>query len=231
MIVYYATDYEVTKVYNNLQALRTSNENPANFLSCPAVRDGWHNVFMFSPKKTNEVTYVRDLVLRTEGFPVKQLRKPHLTNTNIFNLDSPSFLFCEYPLKIKVTAPYFHNVDYQKKGTFIGGVFDIGRWFRPIESEIITWEEKGEITFTQGQPLFYVEFLTDTPIVLKQFKANEIIQHLSSTLVNSPFQSLDNLQGSLESRYQAFENSEFREGLLNEIKDALVSKEEDTPAV
>ncbi len=224
MIVYYATDYEMKKVYSDLQERRTTNDNPANFLSCPAVRDSWHNVFMFSPKKTSEVTYVRDLVLRTEDLPVSQGRKPHLAGTNIFNLDSPSYFFAEESLKIKVTAPYFHNVDYQKKGTFIGGIFDIGRWFRPIESEIITWDEKGEITFTEGQPLFYVEFLTDLTVTPKRFVANPIIQHLASTLVNSPFQNVENLQGTLESRYQAFEKSSYRKGLLGEIRDALVSE-------
>jgi hypothetical protein len=231
MIIYYATDYKAVKVYSDLQSQRTSNSNPANFLSCPAVRDSWHNVFMFSPKQTSEVTYARDLVLRTKDLPISQLRKPHLIKTNIFNLDSPSYFFCKEPLQIKVTAPYFHNVDYQAKGTFIGGIFDIGRWFRPIQSEIITWDEIGEITFTEGQPLFYVEFLTDSPVILKQFRINPIIETLASALVNSPYQNTDNMQGSLESRYQAFETSEFREGLLNEIKDALVSKDEASPTV
>jgi hypothetical protein len=231
MIVYYATDYEAVKVYSELQNRRTSNSNPTNFLSCPAVRDSWHNVFMFSPKQTSEVTYARDLVLRTKDLPISRFREPHLSKTNIFNLDSPSFFFCEEPLQMKVSAPYFHKVDYQAKGTFIGGIFDIGRWFRPVESEIITWDEIGEITFTEGQPLFYVEFLTDSPITLKRFTINPIIETLAGALVNSPYQSTENMQGSLESRYQAFETSEFREGLLNEIKDALVSEDEASPSV
>lgn len=224
MIVYYSSDFDMTKVYSDLQNKRTANENPANFLSCPAVRDSWHNVFMFAPKKTSQVTYVRDLVLRTEDLPISQGRKAHLTGTNIFNLDSPSYFFCEQSLMIKVTAPYFHNVDYQIKGTFIGGVFNIGRWFRPVQSEIITWDEQGEVTFTEGQPLFYVEFLSDLPVTLKQFVVNPTIEHLSSTLVNSPYQNLENLQGSLESRYKGFENSSFRKGLIDEIRDALVSE-------
>jgi hypothetical protein len=231
MIVYYSTDYEMTKVYSDLQSRRTTNKNPANFLSCPAVRDSWHNVFMFSPKKTSKVTYVRDLVLRTEDLSVEQSRKPHLTDTNIFNLVSRSYFFCEQPLKIKVTAPYFHNVQYQRRGTFVGGVFDIGQWFRPIESEIITWDEKGEIIFAENEPLFYVEFLTDKSITLKEFAINPIIEHLGSALVNSPFQNMDNLQGSLKSRYNAFNGSEFRLSLIEEIKASLVSEDEASPSV
>jgi hypothetical protein len=231
MIVYYATDYEITKVYSDLQQRRTSNSNPLNLLSCPAIRDSWHNVFMLAPKQTSEVTYVRDFISRTNSLPISQKRKPHLSETNIFNLESSSYFFAEEPLKVKVTAPYFHNVEYQKRGTFIGGVFDIGQWFRPVESEIITWDEKGEITFIEGQPLFYVEFLTDEPITLKQFICNPIIEHLASALVNSPFQNMENLQGSLESRYEVFRDSEFRLGLIEEIKASLVSKEEASPSV
>ena len=231
MIIYYSTEFDVVKVYSDLQKKRTSNGNEANFLSCPAVRDGWRNVFMFTPKQTSKVIYGKDSVVRTKDLPIVQFRKPNLIDTNIFNLESSSYFFCEEPLKIKVTAPYFHNVKYQAKGTFIGGVFDIGRWFRPIESEIITWDEKGEITFTKGQPLFYVEFLTELPITLKKFTINPTIITLGGGLINSPYQNTNNIQGSLESRYEAFETSDYRQGLLNEIKDALVSNDEASPSV
>jgi hypothetical protein len=225
MNVYYATDYKVLKVYSDLQKQRTNDNNYPNFLSCPAVRDGWHNVFMFTPKQKSKITYDKNFVTRTKDLPVIQFRKPHLTNTNIFNLDSSSYFFCEEPLKMKVTAPYFHNVSYQSKGTFIGGVFDIGRWFRPIQSEIITWQEKGIIEFGENEPLFYVEFLTDKTVSLQEFNLTPSIDFFSSSLVNSPFQNKETLQGSLESRYRAFEQSDFRLGLLEAIKANLVSED------
>jgi hypothetical protein len=216
MIVYYSTDFEVKKVYSDLQKRRT-NENAHNFLSCPAVRDGWHNVFMFSLKETSKVIYDHNSISRTNGFPVWQPRKPQLNKTNIFNLQAQSYLFCEEPLKIKLTSPYFHEVSYQSEGTFVGGIFDIGRWFRAIECEIITWKEKGEITFTKDQPLFYVEFLTDLPITLQMFDLNPLIKHFSDmlTLTNPR-----NIQGSLDDRYQGFENSDIRKALINEIRES-----------
>jgi len=224
MIVYCGTSLKVEKAYKQLQEKRTSNANPANLLSCPAVRDGWHNVFMFSIKSSFSVKHVTDFVERSDEGQVTRGRLPHFEDTNIFNIIEPTYLFAEIPLKIKVTAPYFHKVEFQKEATFVGGKFDIGRWFRPIEAEIITWAKSGEVQFNEGEPLFYVEFLTDLPIEIKHFVVNPIIEHLSSGLVNSPFQNSDGLQGSLESRYQAFENSDYRRGLLEEIKAAVVDK-------
>jgi hypothetical protein len=231
MIVYYSTDYKVAKVLNDLQDRRTINNNPANFLACPAVRDGWHNVFMFSLLDFSSVVYDSNSIHATNNLIVSQNREPHLVGSNIFRIEGSSYFFAETSLKIKVTAPYFHNVSYQSEGTFIGGVFDIGRWFRPIESEIITWQQKGIIEFSKNEPLFYVEFLTDETVSLERFRLTPTIDFLSSSLINSPFQNKENLQGSLESRYQAFEQSEFRLGLLGEIKANLVSKDEASPTV
>jgi hypothetical protein len=216
MIVYCSTDFEVKKVYSDLQKKRT-NENAHNFLSCPAVRDGWHNVFMFSLKETSKVVYNHNSVHRTNELPVWQPRKSQLKETNTFNLQAQSYLFCEESVKIKLTAPYFHEVSYQSEGTFVGGIFDIGRWFRAIECEIITWKEKGEITFTEGQPLFYVEFLIDSPITLQMFDLNPSIKHFSNmlTLTNPR-----NIQGSLDGRYQGFENSNIRKALVSEIRES-----------
>lgn len=225
MIVYCGTSLKVEKAYKQLQQKRTSNDNPANLLSCPAVRDSWHNVFTFSLESSFKVRHALDFLERNDNKVITRTRQPHLIDTNIFNINEPTYLFAETPLRAKITAPYFHKAEFQKQATFIGGKFDIGRWFRPIEAEIITWGKSGEVQFNKNEPLFYVEFLTELPVEIKHFKVNETIEILSSGLVNSPFQNNDNLQGSLESRYQAFENSDYRKGLIEEIKAAVIPNE------
>jgi hypothetical protein len=132
---------------------------------------------------------------------------------------------------MKITAPYFHFAKYQEKGTFIGGVFDIGRWYRPVEAEIITWEEKGVINFQGGEPMFYAEFLTDEKVTLIEYRHTELLEYLSNALINSPFQNLKNLQGTLDSRYEAFDRSDYKEAILEEIKANLVSEDEASPTV
>jgi len=225
MIVYYATNAQASSIWKELQSKRTSNSNPMNFLGCPAVRDGWHNTYAFTLKEKRQVLYKRSGAIDLQQKPISSEREPHLEQTNIFNLQMPHYFFSEVPLKIKVTAPHFHKVSYLEHGTFIGGVFDIGQWFRPVESEIITWAEEGEITFKKDEPLFYSQFLTDLPVRLKRFTMNPMIEHLANGLINSPLQNKENLQGSLQSRYDAFNKSDFRLGLINEIKEALVPEE------
>jgi hypothetical protein len=231
MIIYYSSNYVLKNVYKSLQTQRTSNDNPSNLLACPAIRDSWHNVFMLELKESFTVNHALDYVKRSNNSKITRNRSPHLEGTNIFNLCSASYFFCEEPLKMKVTAPYFHKADFQKEATFIGGVFDIGKWFRPVQSEIITWKENGEVVFKKEQPLFYVEFLTEEPVELIEFKLTPIIAFLANSLVESPFQNKENMQGSLHSRYEAFEGSDYRLGVIEEIKANLVSEDEASPTV
>lgn len=231
MIVYFSSDLDWSaNGLGDLQNKRTSITGQVNFLACPAVRASWQNVWLFGTNRDMTVNYSLNSATSNDN-PVKIAREPHLKNTNIFNLCMANYFFSETPLKIKVTAPYFHNVEYQRHGTFIGGVFDIGRWYRPIQTEIITWQESGIINFKKDDPIFYVEFLTDEKITLVEYKHNDFLNSLSMGLIGSPFQSPKNFEGTLETRYEAFDRSSYRDAILGEIKANLVSKDEASPSV
>jgi hypothetical protein len=225
MIIYWSSNLDFGKnCLIDLQNKRTSNSNQTNFMSCPAVRSSWQNVWMFGAD--NDVTVEHSLDgVESSNNVITHDREPHIQGTDIFNLWKPSYFFSESPLKMKVTAPYFHDVKYQKYGTFIGGVFDIGRWYRPVHTEIITWKESGTVKFRGGDPLFYAEFLTEEKITLIRYRHTELLDYLSSGLINSPFQRRKNFQGSLDSRYKAFDRSNYRAAILEEIQANLLPAE------
>jgi hypothetical protein len=226
MIVYWSSDLDFGKnCLVDLQNKRTSNSNPANFLSCPSVRSSWQNVWMFGADNDLILEYDFDGVKELNGNPVIMSREPHLEETNIFDLLKVSYFFSDQPLRIKVTAPYFHDVKYQKYGTFIGGVFDIGRWYRPVNAEIITWKESGTVKFRGGDPMFYAEFLTEEKVTLVRHRHTDLLEYLSNALVNSPFQTPKNFQGTLDSRYEAFDRSDYRAAILEEIQANLLPAE------
>jgi len=226
MIVYWSSDLDFGKnCLVDLQSKRTSNSNPANFLSCPAVRSSWQNVWMFGADNDSILEYDLDSAKELNSNPVIMTREPHLEGTNIFDLLKVSYFFSESPLRMKVTAPYFHDVKYQKYGTFIGGVFDIGRWYRPVNAEIITWDESGTVKFRGGDPMFYAEFLTAEKITLVRHRHTEMLEYLSQALVNSPFQTPKNFQGTLDSRYEAFDRSDYQAAILEEIQANLLPAE------
>ena len=231
MIVYVASDLDFqVNCFTDLQSKRKSNNGQVNFLACPAVRRSWQNVWMFGVNRDIIVNYDLDNV-NAHNNPVTVDRLPHLKDTNIFSLCMANYFFSESPLKIKVTAPYFHKAEYQKDGTFIGGIFDIGRWYRPIQTEIITWQESGTINFKKGEPIFYAEFLTDEKITLVKYKHSNVLSGLSMGLIGSPFQTPKNFEGTLDTRYEAFDRSSYREAILKEIKANLVSEDEASPSV
>jgi hypothetical protein len=223
MIVYVSTDLDFhVNCLVDLQEKRTSGSGQVNFLSCPAVRASWQNVWLFGLSRDVTVEYNLNSA-KSDDNPVELTRKPHLKNTNIFNLCMANHFFSESPLKIKITAPYFHNVEYQKYGTFVGGVYDIGRWYRPVVTEIITWQESGFIKFTKNDPMFYAEFLTEEKITLVEYKHTPLLSSLASGLIHSPFQTPKMFQGNLDSRYKAFDKSGFRKAIIEEIQANLVS--------
>ena len=198
---------------------------------CPAVRDTFNNVFMLTLNKEIKVEYnLYSATAMSEGYVTKE-RPPQFEETNIFNLITPFVFFSDTPVKMKVTAPYFHKTNYQKDATFVSGIFDIGKWFRPVQAEIITWQTSGEILFKNDEPLCYVEFLTDKKINLAEFNTSDALLAMSSNLVTSPYQKPENFQGSLESRYNGFVESDYGSLILNEIKANLVSKDEASPSV
>ena len=226
--IYYCSNLKVKKVYSNLQGLRAT-EAKVNFLGCPAVRDFFNNTFSFNFTETFTVKYKKGFASISNNKDIYYGREPQLLKTNIFNLTLSTLMFAEESLRTQVSSPYFEKTSYMQDGTFIGGLFDIGKWLRSVEAEIITFKEKGKITFTENEPLFYVKFLTDEPINFVKFEATETLLALSHNLVISPFSIKP--QGSLESRYEAFERSNYREAILEEIKANLVSKDEASPSV
>jgi hypothetical protein len=226
--VYYSSALKVTKVYSHLQGLR-STEAKVNFLGCPAVRDFFSNTYSFNLTEDFYVSYKKGFASASNNKEIYYKRAPQLIETNIFNLCFSTIMFAEKSLKVQVSSPYFEKSSYMRQGTFVGGIYDIGKWFRSIEAEIITFKEKGKITFTKNEPLFYVKFSTEDSINLMRFSSTPTLLSLSNNLTISPFS--DKPQGSLESRYEAFERSNYREAILEEIKANLVSEDEASPGV
>jgi len=130
--------------------------------------------------------------------------------------------FAEESLEVSFTSPFFHKVKYMNNASTIPGNFDIGQWYRPYSFEFQTWSNKGSITFIEDEPLFYTEFKTDRPIVLKRYQQTELLTKYSNT-------SLDNIRmfglgQSLKSRYDRFKSIGMREKILTEINKNIIDE-------
>jgi len=193
-----------------------------NYRHCSAFPDVLRNTYtVFHPITTTAVFSgdFNDPVLKSTNQDMWFSRSSALKNHYTADLDFGWLFFAEESLKIKVTPAYFHNTSDSKTGFIASGVFDIGRWFRPVKLTYILWEKNNSISITKDEPIFYIEFLTDKKIVFKHFEATNELSSISDQVVASSnflrFQPLSY-------RYNRFIKSNRHKRILKLIKDNLL---------
>ena len=129
------------------------------------------------------------------------------------------FFFCEEPLIMRQYPPYLHNTSAGKTAYVPTGEFDISKWFRSVNPTFILWEGQTEIQLTENEPLFYMEFMTDKKVILKQFEANDEIRTLGRETgrLKQVFPMLE-----LTDLYNRFTRSNRHKRLLKLIKENLL---------
>ena len=200
-----------------------------NFMNCPAVKDHLESTFLvLNPSDTdmqvsfNEQNEVDGLINNnTVNTPVPGALKhsPTLTSQLLIEYGMSFSFFCEEPLELFISSPYFHQAPYLNYGAIVPGGFDIGKWYRPFNCEINLWEGNGRLVIKKDEPLAYFKFATDRKIILKGYNVNEKLYRLSVALVN--FKDTSRWT-SLLHRYERFSRSEMREIVLKEIKSNLI---------
>ena len=129
--------------------------------------------------------------------------------------------FCEEPLMMELTPPYFSEAPHTKDGVVVSAKFDVGRWFRPVTAEFQIWNtENDKFTISKNEPLFYVKFNTDRKVVLKRFTMTPELHKVGSAVLKTR-----NLFGTfrpLEERYKDFERSRTNKLILKIIKENLL---------
>jgi hypothetical protein len=173
--------------------------------------------FDFSNGKENlNGKYENNLLMYTE-------RDPMLTIGPNFKIGLGYSFFASESLEASFTSPFFHKAKYMESCATIPGNFNIGEWYRPYSFEIQTWSDKGTIDFIEGEPLFYVEFKTDRPIILKRYKQTELLTNYSHACMST--KSIFGLGESLKSKYQRFRSVGLREKVLSEIEKNVFDEE------
>lgn len=129
-------------------------------------------------------------------------------------------MFAEEPVEIMLTSPYLQKVEYMKYGFLTSGQFDIGQWFRTLNVEIQLYSNEGELHFKRGEPIFYVNFLTDKKINFKRFELTSEIDSYSRKCINA--KHMFGYKMPLIRSYEIFNKSRTRDILLKKIKENLI---------
>ena len=129
------------------------------------------------------------------------------------------FFFSEEDLTMRFSAPYFPASSPMKGARLASGSFDIGKWLRPVNLEYYVPLDVTEFSVEEDQPLAFVEFDTDRPVVLQRFNLNQRLANIVGEIVESDRYGF---LRSLQDRYNLFKKTRMRDIIIAEIKKNLV---------
>lgn len=193
-----------------------------DYYACKASQKLFNNTYVFYHPLTSTVKFEGqhwspNLLQNDYGMWIP--RSTHFEEVYSAEYDAGWLFFSDKPLEMRMTPPYFHKTKTSQEGCIMPGTFDIGQWYRAAMMTHQLWPGNDTLTVHEGDPCAYVEFVSDTPVVLKQYELTEELWNISLQATNFksviPNQSLVNL-------YERFTRSGRRNRVLALIKANLV---------
>jgi hypothetical protein len=209
-------------------SINDKNLSPS-FVKCPAFQNISKNTYVFNCPIDSSYSYMAHsnkkedvslIPINLNALDAEVLRDKIFNIGPSINLNFRIVMFSEEPVEIMLTGPYLHNVEYTKNGSIASGQFDIGQWFRPIETEIQLYSNSGEIHFKKDEPLFYVKILTDKKINLARFELTKELDSYVKSCVSA--NTVFGFGLKLNNFYQIFNKSRTRDIVLKKIKANLI---------
>ena len=216
-------------LFHELKENQLDPTNKRSYLFCPATSERLKKTLVVNNSMPSSYEYSTDAGQTT----INPLSSEYL-NAHIFRSPAMNFgptvsfavkylFFADQPLNIELLPPYFHKPKYTNYGTIIGGEFDIGNWFRPIDFEVQMWENNGKIVFKENEPLFYFNFKTKKQILLHRFEVTDkIIKYAEA---NMGYSKVFGKSIPFVKRYEKFNKVGYREKILTEINKNLIEEE------
>lgn len=206
-----------------------------NILSCPASNDFFKNLFSINSTFPEKVVWPEGYLKRSSEFRDNKqgnvFLKKHF-NFFDFRLPRPSSIdgyidieyftsaifFADQPLIARFMAPNYPPVTPSPGAFLTSGQFDIGQWFRPFNLNYFIPIDNTTFEIKHGDPLFYLQLLTDKKINFHKFNMTEDIEKIKSQNVIWGDKIM-----SLPERYNFFKKENSKDSLLKEINKNLVN--------
>lgn len=212
-------------LYNDILPNKDDRSTIHSFFSCPAISERMKNTFVIKNSLYTKVDYnfskFRSTVNGVSGHTARKIKPPSLINGAYFGIELMWMFFSEESVTALINTPMMHPpTSFSKSAMLPPGKMDIGQWFRPIALELQLWQHSGTLEINDGDPLFYLELLTDRPVQFKEFRMNEKLNKIMKSCSSS-----SNLRGyklSLKDRYDHFTKTKTNKMVLKEIKNNLV---------
>lgn len=202
----------------------TPQRRPDVYFNCPASTRKMKRTFSFVNIVDTHTRFNLDGSIeysRPEKYQLlnELIHQPTIENHRLINVQYSLLVFCEESVVASMQSPFFHKTEAFKYGAIVPGEFDVGQWYRPLNAEFQLWENVDELHLAANEPLFYLDFLTDRPIVMQRYQVTKRLSTIASSLIHvNPLGKF----ASLSEKYRVFQQSRLRSQVLKEIKNNLV---------
>ena len=226
---------EPSSVWQELLEIKDQNiissKVTTTYLQCPATREALSSVFVvrcpcYSSaevliKEDNQIEKVEQAWTGASQCEITMSHAPTLYNQLLIIVNYPFIFFSEESLFMRSTSPWFHSAPHTSLGGIVPGLYDIGRWFRPLNFEYNLWYKNNRFELGEGEPMAYLEFSTSKPVVFKRFELTQTLINLATDSIHTRTKQTRGLNG-LWNRYKMFDESYAKKIITKEIKAHLL---------
>ena len=226
---------EPSSVWQELLEIKDQNiissKVTTTYLQCPATREALSSVFVvrcpcYSSaevliREDNQIEKVEQAWTGASQCEITMSHAPTLYNQLLVIVNYPFIFFSEESLFMRSTSPWFHSAPHTSLGGIVPGLYDIGRWFRPLNFEYNLWYKNNRFELGEGEPMAYLEFSTSKPVVFKRFELTQTLINLATDSIHTRTKQTRGLNG-LWNRYKMFDESYAKKIITKEIKAHLL---------
>lgn len=202
--------------------INTSPSRSSRMLSCPAHRSTKSNMYMFRFPLDMKFSFNENGQVMNDQLHAHMVHPSEQNSSTdrwTIILKFPIIFYSETSLEMEITPPYFHKTAISEHGHIAVGKFNISKWFRPVNWEFVLWPQHKIFTCTKGDPSMYLRFMTDRPVLLKQFRMSDFAFSVGAACASMPSHEHNK---PLSYRYAQFEKSNISKSLIKDIKNSLI---------
>jgi hypothetical protein len=204
----------LNKVVDEIKSI--DDDRLKGMIKCPAFSNLSKNTFYVENPITTEFN-INDGKIKYTGENFYHCSLSQGKNTFMYGLSY--IFFSEDDLEILMTSPYFSETNYTNYAKLVPGKFNISKWFRPINLEMLLSNNRNYFKMKENEHMAYFSFLTNDNVELKRFELNETLRKISDTCstVSDWWKNVPLLK-----RYDRFLKTKTNKLVMKEIKKQLV---------
>ena len=191
---------------------------------CPAFTDYFKNTYALTWCFDYELQINPDGSLRSDMYDQRFFDNTVLIRDGkyrSYTLQHFYLMTCEEPLEMEVVPVTGTHNGFIDNISLYSGMFDIGRWFRPVECTFTANPDADKLTIKTGEPYSFIKFQTDEPIKFQRFHPTDEIREIEYVLNGMRFFN-GNKRYSLNDFYNRLKVSGYKRRLMKLIKENLV---------